>query len=424
MRVTILACGSRGDVQPYVALGRGLAAAGHAVRLATHAAFEPLVCENGLDFHAVDGDPHQILTSETGRDWLRAGRNPVRFVRGFVRSIEPLLYRAAWQSWEASKDAEAVVASLFGLYAGRHIAEKSDVPLVVAPYLPLHRTRAFASPLSPWQAPLGPLFNRSTHMLAEQAMWQPLRRSTNDLRRDLFGLGPLPFLGVSRELHGDRWSTIYGYSPAVLPRPPEWGRRIDVTGYWFLDRSADWTPPADLVAFLADGRPPVYVGFGSMHLQDPGETTRIVLRALSDTGHRGVMLTGPGGLGDADLPSSVFGIESVPHDWLFPQMSAVVHHGGAGTTAAALRAGVPSVVLPFFADQPFWGWRVSRLGVGPRPVSFWRLTTQRLADAIRRATVGVDIRSRAWTLGRTIRAESGVRRAVETLERSVVERTG
>ena len=172
---------------------------------------------------------------------------------------------------------------------------------------------------------------------------------------------------------------LYAYSPTLLP-PPDWPSRFHVTGAWFLDPPPDWQPPPDLVAFLEGGPPPVYVGFGSMTSADPDATLALVLDALSRAGQRGVLLHGWAGLGTGrELPDTVFALDDVPHSWLFPRMAALVHHGGAGTTVAGLRAGIPSVVTPLTADQPSWGRIVHRLGAGPRPIPFRRLTATRLS---------------------------------------------
>jgi sterol 3beta-glucosyltransferase len=188
-----------------------------------------------------------------------------------------------------------------------------------------------------------------------------------------------------------------------------------VTGCWFLDREAEWQPPRELVDFLKAGPAPVYVGFGSMYSSNPQEVTEMVLHALARVKQRGILQTGWGGLSNADLPDDVFAVDSIPHDWLFPQMASVVHHGGSGTTAAGLRAGMPTVIIPFFADQPFWGARVFELGAGPAPIPKKRLTLERLADAICAATSDEVIRGRASALGERIRAEDGVTQAVEVL---------
>ena len=201
-----------------------------------------------------------------------------------------------------------------------------------------------------------------------------------------------------------------------MPEPPDWPETAAVAGYWFLEEP-EWTPPPDLQAFLDAGDPPVYVGFGSMIGRDPERTARLVAEALRAAGVRGLLATGWGGLSPTDLGDDLFVLEQAPHDALFPHCAAVVHHGGAGTTAAGLRAGRPTVVCPFFGDQPFWGRRVHTLGVGPAPIRQTDLTAPRLAAAIQQATGSDAVRQRAEALGRTIRAEDGVGAAVRFVER-------
>src|SRR5262249_31336952 len=195
------------------------------------------------------------------------------------------------------------------------------------------------------------------------------RQPVNEWRRELLHLPPLSGGPLARQLDDRRLPILYGYSPAVLPKPPDWDERTHVTGYWFLDHLPDWRPPEGLVDFLRVGPPPVSVGFGSMRSQHPEAVTELVVEALARAGQRGILLTGWGGLRGIDRPERVFTVEAVPHDWLFPQVRAAVHHGGAGTAAAALRAGIPSVVVPFFGDQSFWGRRVAALGAGTKPIS-------------------------------------------------------
>lgn len=193
------------------------------------------------------------------------------------------------------------------------------------------------------------------------------------------------------------------------------GEWIQVTGYWFLDRPAGWQPTAELVDFIEAGPPPVYVGFGSMNNREAEVMARTVVDALAMAKQRAVIATGWGSLGDAALPETVFKVDAVPHDWLFPRMAAVVHHGGAGTTAEGLRAGVPSVIVPFIVDQPFWGARIRALGVGPDPIPLRRLTAGRLAQAIRSAATDPGMRQRARHLGAALRAEDGLACAVKLL---------
>jgi UDP:flavonoid glycosyltransferase YjiC (YdhE family) len=209
---------------------------------------------------------------------------------------------------------------------------------------------------------------------------------------------------------------IYGFSPSVVPRPANWGPAIQIAGYWFLDESQDYEPPAALLSFLDAGPPPVYVGFGSMVDHERETMTRLVAEAVGLAGQRAILLSGWSELGAANLPDFIFQVASVPHDWLFPRVAAVVHHGGAGTTAAGLRAGKPTVVVPFFADQAFWAWRVHQLSAGPKWIPRKRLTAGKLAAAIRRAVNDAAIRERASDLGERIRAEDGMQTAVGLIE--------
>lgn len=426
MHITITTAGSRGDVQPYVALGLGLKEAGHEVRLVTYAPFEDFVRGYGLGYHPITGDPGGAVA-----ELLEAGLNPVKSAQTFRRFLGPALEQNLAEYWEACRDADAVVYSPVG-FLGYHIAEKMGIPAIGAAVQPLFsRTNRFPSSLlggppgrllEEW--PLGSPYNRLSYLAAEQLFWQTMRPVVSEARAEL-GLDPLPFLGPFGDAEGRRLPILYGWSQSVLPQPSEWGDHLCTTGYWFLDQPS-WRPPGDLVDFLEAGPPPVSVGFGSMNNVDPEEITARVLEALRRSGQRGILLTGWGGIGNADLPDEVFKAADVPHDWLFARVRAAVHHGGAGTTAASLRSGLPTVVVPFFLDQTFWGWRVTKLGAGPKPVPRKKLTSERLAAAILRVTTDADVKQRARLLGEKIRAENGVARAVEAFHRNVAlyERRG
>jgi sterol 3beta-glucosyltransferase len=419
VKVVILCLGSRGDVQPHIALAQGLTRAGHHVRLATHSIFRDLVATHGLEYAPLESNPQEILQGEAGQTWLAAGRNPLRSMHNFATLARPMVDRALSECWSACVGADAIIFTILA-FAAYNIAEKLQIPCFASALQPLTRTRDFAAMST--RSPGFSAYNRLTHLAAEQVMWQPFRQITNQWRRDFLQLPPLPFTGPFSRVLRQRLPHLYGYSPAVVPKPSDWPEHLHVTGYWFLDRPPEWQPPAHLLEFLEAGPPPVYVGFGSMIKDDPAATTDLVLKALALTGQRGVLLTGWGGLGGRQLPSTVFQLDSIPHDWLFPRVAAVVHHGGAGTTAAALRAGVPSVTIPFltppfFSDQVFWGDRVRELGAGTGPILQSHLTAERLAAAIHAATTTEGIRSRAAALGQQIRAEDGIRLAVEAFER-------
>jgi sterol 3beta-glucosyltransferase len=423
MRITLLTIGTRGDVQPYVALGLGLQADGHEVRLATHAPFEALIRSRGLDFSPVEGDPRHFVATPAGQAFLRAGRHPWANLQRLARLAAPGLQRVLDDCWQACQGTEAILASVLAGYAGDAIAERLGRASTAAYLQPVTPTRAFPSSLFPRLPPWMPggrhAYNRLTYVLDEFLAWVLFRHPINRARQAVLQLPPVPALSSWRRRWAQRDPVLYGYSPTVLPKPPDWRARIDVTGYWFLPPRADWQPPAALAKFLGSGPPPVYVGFGSMAGPQAAATTALVVRALARAEQRGVLLSGWGGLGRADLPEHIMPMDAVPHDWLFRQLAAVVHHGGAGTTAAGLRAGVPSIVIPFMGDQPFWGARVYQLGAGPRPIPRSHLSVDRLAAAIRTAVTDPEMRARAAALGAQIRAEDGVARAVEAVRRSL-----
>ena len=416
MRITILTIGSRGDVQPYLALGLGLQEAGHQVRLATNSTFAEFVSSRGLEFAPLEGDPKELLEGETGQLWLETSGNPVQFFRLYAELARPIIEHQMNDSWKVCQDAEAVIYSPLA-FGGYSIAEKLGIPGYRAVLQPSGATKEFPSCLASPEVRLGGIYNWLTHFLMEQLFWQPFKQPINNWVQSTLNLPPLPWLGFSSPTYQKRHPYLYGYSPSVFPKPRDWQEWRYVTGYWFLDHPLDWQPPADLVDFLESGSSPVYIGFGSMMGSNSEERTELVLEALAKAGKRGILLTGWGGLSNADLPDEVFKVESIPHDWLFPQMAAIVHHGGAGTTSASLRAGVPTIIAPFFADQPFWGYRVKDLGVGPAPLPQKELTAEKLAAVIQAATSDEAMGNRARALGEKIRAEDGVEKAVEIIHR-------
>lgn len=420
MRVRIITIGSEGDVRPYTALGVGLQTAGHDVRIATHVGFEPLVRGRGLDFAPVSGDPRDLADNAQMRALNDDGRNVVRWVRTFRDLDAPLMRRRLRDCWEACQDADAIVVSILPYLFGHAIARKLQVPLVRAFYFPVSPTQEYPIDFWPRQIPLGKRLNLATYSVQRQLLWQIARPWVGAAVREVLGVKKMPIGEPFGALDREQQLLLYCYSPAVAPPPADWGSWIHVTGYWFLDRESDWTPPADLAAFLGAGSPPVYIGgFASMTNRDSRELARTVVRALAASGQRGIVLTGWGGLDPAELPPDVFAVDWVPFDWLFRQVAAVVHHGGAGTTAAGLRAGVPTVIVPFFLDQFFWGRRVFELGVGPRPIRRTQLEEHALATAIRQAASDGEMRARAAALGARIRAENGVANAVNAFAQHV-----
>ena len=382
MRIAIIASGSRGDVEPYIALGAGLKRAGHTVRLVTNSNFAALVTDQALEFWPTRGDPQAVASSPEMQAFLKQG-NFLAIMRKMGREAERGALAMAQDGLAACRGMELLLAGLGGMFTGLALAEKLDLPFIQAHYIPFTPTRAYPSFLFP-QMPgwLGWALNRSTYRLAQQVMWQGLRAADRRARAEVLELPAAPFWGPFNHARLRQTPLLYCYSPSVIPKPDDWGAAVHVTGYWFLDPPAEWQPPEALLAFLQAGPPPVFVGFGSMSTGDPQATAGLILEALRLAGQRGVLLSGWEGMHSDRLPETVYTLDAIPFAWLFPRMAAVVHHGGAGTTAAGLRAGVPSIITPFFADQPYWGRRVAELGVGPQPIPRKKLTAPRLAEAI------------------------------------------
>lgn len=409
MRITLLTIGSHGDVRPYVALGKALAEAGHQVRLGTHREFEGLICGQGLEFYPVKGNPREVLQSAGGQQVLQSGGNLLRFLKAFKAAAVDAMRGGFDDCLEASRDAEALICSFFVMPVGLQIGELLGIRVIQAylqPYTPSLHLPNFMLP------DLGPVLNRLGHLAAEQLFWQTFRDVVTEWRRKSLKLPPLSVLGPFSSLHSARYPVINGFSRHLVPPPPDWPAWVYTTGFWFLDEADSFQPPTALKRFLEQGPKPVYIGFGSMNSTDPEAVTRLVLGALADTGQRGVLMTGWGGLSAQELPENVFVLDQAPHDWLFPQMAAVVHHGGAGTTAAGLRAGVPTVCVPHFGDQNFWAQRVMLAGAGPSPIARGRLSRSKLAHAITQAVGSAYLRTQAAELGEKIRAEQGLTQAV------------
>ncbi len=423
MKITICTFGSRGDTQPYVALAVGLRQAGHAVTLVASAS--PAVAEwirsYGIQVHPLRFSIQEYMQLPSQRDSLK-GRNVLRMLRGFRSGFQTYLAEVMEECRQAAQDADFVVLSSI-TSIGVDIASRQGIPAAIASLQPLFPpTRAFPMFMLPLRSSFGGGYNLLTHSLYMRAGWLFVGGLLNHWRTTGMGLPPWRSMREMVATFGDNGTPwLYGYSPQVLPKPPDWANNLHVTGYWFLDAQPDWEPPAELVRFLESGPPPVYIGFGSVSEKDPQRLTRLALRALELSGQRGVLLTGWGSVARLPTSANVFYADDVPHSWLFPRMAAVVHHGGAGTTAAGLRAGVPSLITPFQLDQYAWADRVVKFGVGLRVADRKRLTAQHLAQVIHTAVTDSGLRARAADLGTRIRAENGVARAVEVIERHAAD---
>jgi sterol 3beta-glucosyltransferase len=411
--ITILTGGTRGDTQPYIALGLELKKAGQQVRVATHENYASFVTSFGLDFYPIKGDVTQIASSDEVGSSKQAD-NPLKLIFSF-KQLQSLVFDVQKDYFEACTGADAIVYHP-GPSIGYFIAQYLKIPSILAAPFPMTPTREYPALMFYNSIRLGRSYNLLTHKVFEQVMWFAASSPVKQFWKKEFGKPPADFGCPFGKQITPSAPTIVSCSNYVFPRPADWPEDVYNSGYWFLDEEAGWRPSSDLLDFLRAGKPPVYVGFGSMaDAASADKTTRLVMDALQRSGQRGILATGWNGMSNIDHnPEEIFILESAPHSWLFPQMAAVVHHGGAGTTAAGLRAGIPSIVVPFSLDQFAWGRRVHELGVGPKPIPRKQLTTEKLSTSIDFALTK-PIQSTARELGAKIQSENGARSAAKVV---------
>lgn len=382
MRVALVVAGSRGDAEPFVALGRTLAGLGARPVLLTHAEHQDLARRSGVDFVALPGDPRAMLATPTGLALLTS-RDPVRALRG-LRDLAADLIDDVIAALETHlRDVDAVVFSTLAV-AAHHVAERHGVPALWGVLQPVTPTRAWPSLLAaPPPVDLPGWANLASHRFADRLAWALLAPGLMAYRRRV----GLPKFGASRVR--EEVVTLGGWSPLLAPAPPDWPPTVSVTGAWRIPVDATPPLPAEVLEFLDDGPPPVYVGLGSATVAQPEAVTEMLLGAADDAGVRVVLSQGWAGLGDSQprRESRVLVVAGeLSHQRLFPRCAAVVHHAGAGTTHTALAAGAVGVPLPLWADQPFWAARTAALGVSARPVAQHGWTRSRIAQAIAHAT--------------------------------------
>ncbi|KAM3352828.1 hypothetical protein ACQJBY_024192 [Aegilops geniculata] len=415
LKIAILVVGTRGDVQPFIALAKRLQEFGHHVRLASHVNFRTFVKSAGVDFYPLGGDPRimaQYMTKNKG--FLMAAPTEISVQR---KQVKEIIFSLLPACTEPDLDtgipfrAQAIIANPPAL-GHLHIAEALGVPLHIFFTFPWTPTNEFPHPLA--RTPQSATY-RLSYLIVDLIIWWGTRGFINDFRKKL-NLPPIAYFST---YHGSisHLPTGYMWSPHLMPKPNDWGSLVDVVGYCFLNLGTKYQPPLELSQWLQQGSKPIYIGFGSMPLDDEKKVTAIILDALRETGQRGIISRGWGDLGSfSEVPADVFILEDCPHDWLFPRCTAVVHHGGAGTTAAGLIAGCPTTVVPFFGDQFFWGEIVHARGVGPAPIRVTELTTEALSNAIR-FMLDPEVKSRSLELAIAIGNEDGVAAAVDSFHR-------
>lgn len=436
LNIVIMVIGSRGDIQPFLKVGKVLREEyGHRVRIATHPAFREFVeKDTKLEFFSVGGDPSELMAFMVKNpgiipklETVKAGDIGRR--RASMAEMFQGFWRACINVTDNEKDtknlkmmgemqpfiADAIIANPPS-FAHIHCAEALGIPLHLMFTFPYTPTQAFPHPLATIKkSNVDPGYtNFISYPLVEMMVWQGLGDLVNDFRTKTLGLDPVSTLWAPGSTYRLHVPFTYLWSPGLIPKPEDWGDEIDVSGFVFLDLASSFTPPNDLADFLDDGEMPVYIGFGSIVVDDPDHFTEMIFEAVKLAGVRALVSKGWGGLGQDDLPENIYMLENTPHDWLFPRVRACVIHGGAGTTAIALKCGKPTMVVPFFGDQYFWGTMIGNAGAGPTPIPYKKLSAEALAEGIRFCLTD-EARTEAEKIAKSVELEGdGAKNAVRS----------
>jgi UDP:flavonoid glycosyltransferase YjiC (YdhE family) len=428
LQIAILVTGTRGDVQPFIPIGQRLLRDGHRVRLATHAVFRDFVESNGLEFYPLGGDPKALIAYmvKTGGALLPSHFNEIVEDVPEKRKMLEEIIESCWGACTAADPgsegaapfkADAIIGNP-PCYGHAHVAEKLRVPLHMMFTVPWTPTTAFPQPLSnlaPGRHPSR--LNWLSYFAVDLLTWAGIGDIINRFRERTLGLPRLRVAAEGANVINDRAVPFtYLWSPALIPKPGDWHDNVDIADFIFFEQQSRFEPSPELITFIEGGAPPIYVGFGSCVVENPAELTRIIFAALEAAGVRGIVSAGWAGLGGGEAPPNVYLVGECAHDWLFPRCAAVCHHGGAGTTAAGLRCDRPTVIVPFFGDQPFWGQIVAAAGAGPDPVPIRELSVERLAAAFR-ACARPEVCARAAEIGTVLRSRDGADLAVEAFYR-------
>jgi len=422
LRITCLTIGSRGDVQPFVALCKGLKKEGHQVKIATHEEFREWITDHGIDFAPVAGDPAELM-----RICVEHGLFTVSFIREATAKFRTWIDDLLTSAWSACQYTDVLIETPSAM-AGLHIAEALGIPYFRAFTMPWTRTRTYPHAFAVPDSKKGGNYNAMTYTLFDSLFWRAISGQVNSWRKKTLNIHATNMT----KMRTDKIPFIYNFSPSVVPPPIDWHEWVRISGYWFLDNpdsiaGRDWEPPDDLSQFIrkarADKKKLIYIGFGSIVVSDPKAVTKNVVESVMKANVRCILSKGWSDRLDktavtepeVPLPPEILQIRSAPHDWLFQQIDAAVHHGGAGTTGASLRAGIPTIIKPFFGDQYFWGSRIEDLGVG---VQVKKLNVNNLTKVLK-AVDDPKIIAKAKVIGEKIRSENGIKTAIEMIYRDL-----
>ena len=425
--ITLLTSGTRGDVTPYIALGLGLRDAGYNVRIAAPVGFANLVQESKLIFAPFEGNPTDLMIEQGDFTPFTIGTNPMRSIRAtqnFLRKARPLYARMLHTAAEACRGSDVLIHGLPTIW-GAHIAEGLRIPAVRAVLQPLAPTRNFPSTLLPFRFSLLGIGNWFSHWAVTQALWLSWRSEITHARHADFGLPPAQWLDPALQAFSRQPLTLNGFSEQIVPRPQDWNGKQVITGYWrnsgvrqLAVRKYEQHPQgkraAQLQSFIDSSPNTIAIGFGSPGTKDMLNILKILEDALNAANVRAV-LTIPAKWHGEIKSENIFPIEYAPHDWLYSRVKVAGHHGGAGTTSASLYAGIPTITMPLAIDQFFWGERIYKIGVGPKPIPQRALSAEKLANAIQESLHNNDMRVQAKTISARLNAENGIQAAVRVM---------
>ncbi len=422
-KIAITTVGSRGDLQPFISLGIGLKDAGYEVLIVSAKNEEDYVRSYNLDFFALDVDIQELMEGNSNVKEMTRGNGPLKFITTQLKgskNLKSLMIKTHGEIWNACQDADLIIFHP-GMSIGYFIAQVSNKKSVLLNPFPVVATKDYPSILFYTLPKLGRLYNSITHSIFYKMFWAIGKSAVKEFwqknvgKKVDFSVSP-----IVQQIKSGR-PVINAYSPLLFAPSKEWGDNLQTVGSLTINNESNFIPTKELVNFINDGEPPIFIGFGSMKDVDSfTHTFKILTEAVSKTGQRAVI-----GLGwtknnfGGNVPENVFLIENVPFTWLFPQMKLVIHHGGAGTTAAGLIAGKPTIIIPHIADQPAWGQRIYELGVGSKPIKKKNLTVDNLSKAILFA-LQPKIVDAACVLGQSMRMEDGNKKAIEIIDKYMI----
>lgn len=413
MNISIVTIGSRGDVQPYIALALGLNKNGHKVKIITNENFKEFIESYNVDFYPVEGDIREILNSEIGKKTLESGYS-FNFLKHFFSILSEYFETLLDAVIQATNDTELIIFSPLA-FISHSVAEYRNIKSISACLQPMNKTKDFPSFIFSEKLGFIPGYNEISHTILDLASWSLVQKSVNKILFKKFKQ-TIKFSDKKRFLEKTNFNYLYGFSKYIIPKPIDWSENHHITGYWFLESQENWSPSKELLDFLNTDKKIIYAGFGSMVNRNPEESSIIILDAIKGSDIKLIVTTGWGGLKIDNITENIYVTDQIPHDWLFPKINAAIHHCGAGTTSAVLKAGIPSISVPFFSDQPFWANRIYNLGLSTKPINRKDLNSSNLRSAIKESLDNSNMINRCKIMGDKVSSENGVMNAVRIIE--------